>query len=109
MSLKIYQKTPASESFVKSRRIKTFNFIKKDTLAKKFSCEFCKIFKNLYFVEHLRKLLMWKYLSYGIFGNCLLGKKLFTQVLTKPAKKSAHLSVKFLKLSGIYQKTVPLN
>ena len=29
-------------------------FIKKETLAQVFSCEFCKIFKNTFFTEHLR-------------------------------------------------------
>ena len=29
------------------------NFIKKETLAQGFSCEFCKIFKNTFFTEHL--------------------------------------------------------
>ena len=29
------------------------NFIKKETLAHGFSCEFCKIFKNTFFTEHL--------------------------------------------------------
>ena len=29
------------------------SFIKKDTLAQLFSCEFCKIFKNSFFTEHL--------------------------------------------------------
>ena len=29
------------------------NFIKKETLTKVFSCEFCKIFKNIIFTEHL--------------------------------------------------------
>ena len=29
------------------------NFIKKETLAQLFSCEFCKSFKNTYFEEHL--------------------------------------------------------
>ena len=29
------------------------NFIKKDTLAQVFSCEFCEISKNTFFVEHL--------------------------------------------------------
>ena len=31
-----------------------FNFIKKDTLVQVFSCEFCEIFKNTFFIEHLR-------------------------------------------------------
>ena len=30
-----------------------YNFIKKETLAQVFSCEFCKIFKNTLFTEHL--------------------------------------------------------
>ena len=29
------------------------NFIKKETLTQVFSCEFCEIFKNICFVEHL--------------------------------------------------------
>ena len=31
----------------------TYNFIKKGTLAQMFSCEFCEIFKNTFFTEHL--------------------------------------------------------
>ena len=31
-----------------------FNFIKKETLAQVFSCEFCEIFKNIFFTEPLR-------------------------------------------------------
>ena len=30
-----------------------FNFIKKETLAQMFSCEFCEISKNIFFTEHL--------------------------------------------------------
>ena len=33
-------------------------FIKKETLAQAFSCEFCKISKNTFFIEHLRWLLL---------------------------------------------------
>ena len=29
------------------------NFIKKETLAQMFSCEFCEISKNTFFTEHL--------------------------------------------------------
>ena len=29
-------------------------FIKKETRAQVFSCEFCEIFKNTFFTEHLR-------------------------------------------------------
>ena len=34
-------------------RPKACNFIKKETLAQMLSCEFCKIFKNTFFTEHL--------------------------------------------------------
>ena len=29
------------------------NFVKKETLAQVFSCEFCEISKNIFFTEHL--------------------------------------------------------
>ena len=35
-----------------------YNFIQQDTLAQVFSREFYKIFKNTFFVEHLRWLLL---------------------------------------------------
>ena len=34
------------------------DFIKKEALAYVFSCEFCKISKNIFFTEHLRWLLL---------------------------------------------------
>ena len=37
-----------------SCRLQTSNFMKKETPAKALSCEFCEIFKNIYFVEHLQ-------------------------------------------------------
>ena len=50
---------------------------------------FRKIFNNTYFAEHLQtwKLLVWKYLSYGIFGNYLRGEKMFSLVFTKQVEK----------------------
>ena len=33
--------------------LKACNFIKKETLAEVFSCEFCEISKNTFFTEHL--------------------------------------------------------
>ena len=45
---KIHRKTPAPESLF------SFNFIKKETQRQVFSCEFCKVPKNTFFVEHLR-------------------------------------------------------
>ena len=35
-----------------------YNFIKKQTLAQLFSCEFCEIPKNTFFIEYLRWLLL---------------------------------------------------
>ena len=34
------------------------NFIKKETLPRVFSCELCEIFKNTFFIEHFRWLLL---------------------------------------------------
>ena len=34
-------------------RLQACNFIQKETLAQVFSCEFCEIFKNTFFTEHL--------------------------------------------------------
>ena len=41
------------------------NFIKKETLVQLFSCEFCEVFKNIFFTEHLRWMLLldWDILS----------------------------------------------
>ena len=39
-------------------KVEDFNFIKKEALAHVFSCEFCETFKNFYFTEHLRWLLL---------------------------------------------------
>ena len=39
------------------------NFIKKETLAQVFSCEFCEIVKNTCFEEHLRKAASGEWLS----------------------------------------------
>ena len=39
---------------VKHLRPEACNFIKKETLAKVFSCEFCEIFKNSIFTEHFQ-------------------------------------------------------
>ena len=37
---------------------KACHFIKKEALAQTFSCEFCQIFNNTFFIEHLRRLLL---------------------------------------------------
>ena len=45
---KIFQKIRA-----KINRPEAWNFIKKETPTQVFSCEFCDIFKNNFFTEHL--------------------------------------------------------
>ena len=49
------------ETLLKKRLWHACNFIKKETLAEVFSCEFCEFFKNSFFTEHLWWLLL-KYL-----------------------------------------------
>ena len=43
----------ARVSFLIKLQAQACNFIKKETLAQVFSCEFCKIFKNTFFTEHI--------------------------------------------------------
>ena len=38
-----------------SRRFKPATLLKKEIMAQMFSCEFCEIFKNTFFTEHLRR------------------------------------------------------
>ena len=39
--------------FTRKYLCQSLNFIKKETLAQVFSCEFCEIFKTPFFIEHL--------------------------------------------------------
>ena len=41
-------------SFLMKLQVSACNFIKKETLAPVFSCEFCKMFNNTFITEHLR-------------------------------------------------------
>ena len=43
----------ARVTFLIKLKVSACSFIKKETLAEVFSCEFCKIFKNTLFAEHL--------------------------------------------------------
>ena len=47
-------KKPVPESFLIKKRPEACKFIKKETLAQVFSCEFWDISKNNFFTEHLR-------------------------------------------------------
>ena len=46
------QKQPPPEVFLEMP--KACNFIKKETLAQVFSCEFYKVSKDIFFIKHLR-------------------------------------------------------
>ena len=48
------QNTCVRDSFLKTLQASACNFIKKETLAQVFSCEFREIFKNIFFTEPLR-------------------------------------------------------
>ena len=53
--LQISQKnTCVRVSFLIKLQALVCNFIKKETMPQVFFCEFCKIFKNTFFIEHLR-------------------------------------------------------
>ena len=45
-------------SFLIKLQAEACNFIKKETLAQVFSCEFSEIFQNTFFTEHFRRLLL---------------------------------------------------
>ena len=47
------ENTCAKASFLIKMLAEAWNFIKKEALAQVFSCEFCEIFRNTYFTEHL--------------------------------------------------------
>ena len=53
MFLEISQNSQENTCTRVSFLIKACNFIKKETLAQVFSWEFCEIFKNIFFTEHL--------------------------------------------------------
>ena len=38
-----------------ARNFLTYNFFKNETATQVFFCEFCKVFRNTYFAEHLRR------------------------------------------------------
>ena len=61
------------------------NFIKKETLAQVFSCEFYEIFKNTFFIEQLRWLLaFWSQcLSLKILESTAKPSKIFTSFVTE--------------------------
>ena len=80
MSLEILQNSQKNTYARASFKIDSLkrDFIKKETLTQVFSCEFCKISKNIFFIEHL-----WATASQpardipGIFAECSLSVTMF--------------------------------
>ena len=84
------QKTPVSESFFLIRlQAQACNFIKKETQAQVFSCEFCEIFKNSLFyrtppvaASNFSQLILSIFLFPQHFSQCILpGGKKFSQLI----------------------------
>ena len=67
ISLNLQENNCARASFLTKLQASAGNFIKKETLAQMFSCEFCEISKNLFIIEHL----WWLLLSFHNFLNDL--------------------------------------
>ena len=80
----------------------------KKTLTQMCSCEFCKIFKNTFYIEHLRRLLLysgtvWKVFQYGVFpgpyfpvfspnaGKYRPGKTSYSRIVGFSFRKYFHL------------------
>ena len=53
-----YQPEVATGGDLWKKVFEAHNFIKKETLAQVFSCEFCEISKNTFLTEHLRAMLL---------------------------------------------------
>ena len=69
-----YLKVGVIKNFVKFTRKHLcqglfFNLIKKETLAQVFSCEFCEIFKNIFFTEQLQVSVFVFYQQFQISGE----------------------------------------
>ena len=45
---------PEACNFIKKETV-ACNFVKKETLAQVFSCEFCEISKNIFFIKYFRE------------------------------------------------------
>ena len=54
MERKIWNFLSKSQPYSYHNLAEACNFIKKESLARVFSCEFCEISKNTFFAEHLR-------------------------------------------------------
>ena len=71
MFLKILQNSHTCARIAFLIKLLAWNFIKKETLTQAFSRKFCKIFKNTFFFEHHRWLLL--YILLDTIGFVVLG------------------------------------
>ena len=76
---KIHWKTPVPELFFLTKLDSiNCNFIKKEILIPVLFCEFCEIFKNIFFIEHLRAIAtVMSLLSTLIIKYCCSERTLF--------------------------------
>ena len=58
MEKRLSDKFPKTHMKASVPESQAYNFIKKQTLAQVFSCEFCIISKSIFFIEHLWWLLL---------------------------------------------------
>ena len=99
------ESTHARVSFLIKLQPEACNFIKKETLAQVFSCEFCEIFKNTIFIEHLWWLLLnlapheKSRAKYNLFRECGWYKAKPTQLLKK-VKRKLKLYVPFFTITN---------
>ena len=82
------------------------NFIKKETLAQLFSCEFYEISKNTFFTEHLKETLaqLFSCEFYKISKNTFFTEHLWAVASDIPTKKHSQLEISVGK-----QKTKMMN
>ena len=82
------ENTCARVCFLIKLQASACNFIKKETPPQVFSCEFCEVFRNIFFTEHLRRLLS-EYLrrDYSLIGHSPNFKSsIFSQTKKKETK-----------------------
>ena len=95
-------------------RPKTCNIIKKETLARVFSCEFCKISENTFFTEHL-----WTTASFlfnfnmnvsgsGMWKRVISGEKRNLQMCSN-SSITYLFSMRVENLSGVLKKSILLS
>ena len=72
----------ARSLFYQSCRPQACNFIIEDTLAQVFLCEFCEIYKNTFFIEHLWWLLLYFLFCRKSKGVCCYQKYIIIKIST---------------------------